>query len=203
MERPQLKTKEILARLAIEVRKFGFKGSGQNFRKAGGDFIFVINFWKTRWGDEFFINLGAQPIFIPTEGESAPDPKKLKEYECVFRRRVVNKCRWTMDEDEIKELIATLNAAQKDFFEKAQQLRTAVETDPPEVLLRDFKIISITTDARVILHLARACAVLGQPEKASSFVSLGLELAGNVATTLRAQLKSVLSSQPPPSINPL
>lgn len=192
-----------MARLALEVRKLGFKGAGQNFRKADGDFVFVINFQKTRWGDEFFINLGAQPIFIPTEGGSAPDPKKLKEYECVFRRRVGNMCRWTMDEDEIKELIATLDAAQKVFFDKAQRLRTATETDPTEVLLRDFKIISITTDARLTLHLARACAVLGQPEKASSFVSLGLELAGNVATTLRAQLKSVLPSQPPPSINSL
>ncbi len=194
MERPQLKTKELLARLAIEVRKLGFKGSGQNFRKADGDFIFVINFWKTKWGDEFFINLGAQPIFIPTEGGSTLDPKKLKEYECVFRRRVGNKCRWTTDEDEIKELIATLDAAQKDFFDKAQRLRTAIETDPPESLLRDFKIISFTTDARVILHLARACAVLDQQEKASSFVHLGLELAGDQATTLRALLKLVLAS---------
>lgn len=47
MERPQLKTKEILNGLASEVRRLGFKGSRQNFRRADSDFIFVINFRKT------------------------------------------------------------------------------------------------------------------------------------------------------------
>lgn len=193
MERPQLKTKEILDRLASEARKLEFKGARQNFRKVEGDFIFVINFQKSRWGDEFFINLGAQPVVIPTEGEYMPDPKKLKEYECVLRTRVGSLYCWTMNEDEIEELLAKLDAAQKDFFGQAQKLRVAIETDPLELLLRDFSFG--TTKERASLHLARACIALGQVEKAMQFVNLGLELASDQASTLRAQLKSVVFIQ--------
>lgn len=191
MDKPQLKMKEILTRLASEVRKLGFKGSGQNFRKADGDFIFVINFQKSRWGDEFFINLGAQPIFIPTEGEQMPDSKKLKEYECVFRLRVGELHRWTMGKDEREELVAELGGTQRKFFERAKRLLTAIENDPPKFLLGEFCIG--TTEARATLHLARACVALGQREKAVQLVNRGLRLASDGASALRSQLNTVLA----------
>ena len=80
--------KEVLKRVGPTLRALGFRGSGQNYRKQEGDFIFVINFQGSRWGDRFYVNLGAQPIFIPAEGDA--DLTKLKEYECVLRRRVGN-----------------------------------------------------------------------------------------------------------------
>lgn len=190
MEKQQSEEKELLNKLASEIRKFGFKGSGQNFRKAEGDFISVINIQKSRAYQAFYINLGAQPVFIPAEGEITPDPKKLKEYECILRSRIGDMYSWTMSEVEIEELIAKLDSAQRTFFGRAQRLRAAIETDSPEDLLRDFS--AGTTAARATLHLARACEVLEQHEKAASLVYRGLELAGPQASSLRAQLKSVL-----------
>lgn len=67
------------------LRALGFRGSGQNYRKGEGDFVFVIDFQGSSSEDSFFFDLGAQPTFIPSEGDG--DPKKLKEYDCVFRQR--------------------------------------------------------------------------------------------------------------------
>src|SRR5690349_6913838 len=107
--------KEILNKLATPLRCLGFKGSGQNFRRIDGDFIYVINFQGSRWGDVFYINLGAQPSFIPAENEEMPDPRKLKEYECVLRTRVGDQYRWRMTERETQELVTRVDVAQRNF----------------------------------------------------------------------------------------
>lgn len=191
LDRPQMRMKEILDRLALAVRQLGFKGSGQNFRKVDGEFIFVINFQKGKGGQEFFINLGAQPKLIPTEGGNLPDAKKIKEYECAFRIRLGNGYHWTIGKDKTEELAKTLTCTQNDFFVRMQRLPQALETDSTELLLRDFCIG--TTYARATLHLARACVAFGQREKAKQFVQRGFELVGERAATLRAQLKAVLN----------
>jgi hypothetical protein len=182
--------REILSKLAIPLRRLGFKGSGQNFRRIDGDFIFVINFQGSRWGDVFYINLGAQPLFIPAENEEMPDPRKLKEYECVLRTRVGDQYPWRMTERETQELVIRLDVAQRNFFDRAQRLRSAIESDPSETLLHEF--CAGTTKARAALHLARACVALGHSEKALQLVRSGLELAGDQATGLRAQLNKIL-----------
>jgi uncharacterized protein DUF4304 len=182
--------KEILSQLATHLRRLGFKGSRQNFRRIDGDFIFVINFQGSRSGDVFYINLGAQPLFIPAESEEMPDPRKLKEYECVFRTRVGDQYRWSMTEKDTQELVKKLDVAQRNFFSRAQRLRSAIEKDPPEALLHEF--CSRTTKARAALHLARACIALGQSEKALQLVRYGLELGDARATGLNAQLNAVL-----------
>ncbi|MCI0390486.1 MAG: DUF4304 domain-containing protein [Acidobacteria bacterium] len=103
--------REVLKKLAPSLRSLGFRGSGQYFHKTEGAFIFVVNFQGSRGGDEFFINLGAQPVFIPTEGNANPDPKRLKEYECIFRTRVGDRWRWEMSDAKIGTLEAVLDAA--------------------------------------------------------------------------------------------
>lgn len=88
--------REVLQRIAPVIRALGYRGSGQNYRKTEGDFVFVINFQSSSWGDRFYVNLGAQPVFIPAEGDA--DLKRLKEYECVLRRRVGEEWPWQMPE---------------------------------------------------------------------------------------------------------
>jgi len=180
--------KEVLKKVGPSLRALGFRGSGQNYRKREGDFVFVINFQGSRWGDNFYVNLGAQPVFIPAEGDA--DLGKLKEYECFLRRRVGKEWPWQISDQSLASLEAEIANAQARFFANAQTLRSALASDSPDELLRKFS--SGTTEARATLHLARAAKHLGHLEAARRLVDRGLELAGDAATGLRAELLRVL-----------
>lgn len=181
---------EVLKKIGPILRGIGFRGSGLNYRKADGDFVFVINIQGSRWGDNFYVNLGAQPIFIPAEGNA--DLARLKEYQCVLRRRVGSDWPWQMSDARFSELEADVTSTQTAFFGRAQTLRTALAIDPPEELLRKFT--SGTTEARAAMHLARAAVALGYRDTGRELVRRGLELASERATGLRLELQEVLRS---------
>jgi hypothetical protein len=181
--------REVLERVVPALRAVGFRGSGQTYRKSEGDFVFVVNFQKSRFGDEFFVNLGAQPVFIPAEGSA--DLARLKEYECVLRRRVRGEWRMPLAPERLDELHDTLMSTQREFFGHAQSLRAALATDSADVLVRRFS--AGTTQARATLHLARAAQALGHRERARALARYGLELAGP-AMILVADLAAMLES---------
>jgi hypothetical protein len=184
--------REILKHLAPKLRAQGYRGSGQNFRKTDGDFVCVVNFQGSSRGDRFYVNLGAQPFFIPTEGNAELNPKTVKEYECIFRRRVGKEWQWEMNESDRARLEKELNAAQSEFFVHAQTLRTALRDDEPESLLENFCFFS--TKARAALHLARGSLALGDYEKAEILAIRGLELAGEGAYILRDELNALINT---------
>ena len=70
------------------IRRAGFKGSGQNFRRAAGDFVQVVNLQGSRGGGKFAVNLGLQPLAIPDVAGRVVDPAAIKECECEFRGRL-------------------------------------------------------------------------------------------------------------------
>ncbi len=177
----------LLKQIAPRIRAMGFRGSGQNYRKSEGDFIFVINFQGSRWGESFYVNLGAQPAFVPAEGDA--DLAKVKEYECILRRRVGHDWSWGMSGEELSSFESEIATAQAAFFGHAQTLRTALTASSVGELLRNFG--AGTTEARATLHLARAAAALGHSQKARELVNRGLELAGDSATLLRIELQNV------------
>lgn len=180
--------RELLQQIAQFVRALGFRGSGQHFRKYEGDFAFVVNIQGSSSGDKFYVNLGAQPVFIPAEGNA--DLKKLEEYECVLRTRVGDAWPWQMPEDLIATFQAELTASQAEFFGHAQTLRETLATGSVDHLLEGFT--RGTSAARASLHLARAAKELGHVGTARELVERGLELADVQATSLRAELQRVL-----------
>lgn len=179
--------KEVLKELGAHVRTLGFKGSGQNFRKVEGDYIFVINIQGSRSGDVFFVNLGAQPVFVPAECNASLS--SLKEYECVMRRRVGNEWPWSLDEVALLALKRAIEMALDQFVGTALTLRTAIAHDTVDELLRKFSLG--TTPARAALHLARAASFLGHAAIADVLVERGLTLAGERATGLIHDLQAV------------
>lgn len=181
---------DVLKKLAPSLRSLGFRGSGQNYRKTEREFVLVINFQGSRWGDNFYVNVGAQPAFIPAEGNA--DLKKLKEYECVLHRRVRTEWPWEMSDDMTATLVTEVTSTQAVFFAHAMSLPVAIQRDSTEELLRKFCVG--TTKARAALHLARAAVALGHVDAARDLVSKGLELASDRATVLRSELQSVLDS---------
>ena len=131
-----------------------------------------------------------QPVFVPVEGEA--DPRTLKEYECILRRRVGRDWPWQMSDEVFTSLEAEITSKQATFFGHAQTLRASLAIDSPDELLRKFS--SGTTQARAALHLARAAARLGHVDSSRKLISRGLELAGEAATVLRSELRMVLES---------
>jgi hypothetical protein len=178
--------RDILKKLAPALRAAGFRGSGQNWRKTDGDFRLIINFQGSPTGDKFYVNLGAQPIFIPPECDA--DLSKLKEYECILRTRVGRERPWDLSEVDAAALEAEILAAQKSFFGHASTLRAALAKDDIEVLIEKFS--AGTTRARATLYLARAAAALGHRARALELVERGLDLAGD-AYMLRADLQRI------------
>ena len=180
---------EIFKKTALVLRERGFRGSGQTYRKVEDEFAFVINFQRSRWGDVFYVNLGAQPTFIPAEG-NAP-LKTLKEYECIWRRRVGSEWPAQLSNERFESFVEELIATQRAFFGHAKTFRIAVTSETPETLLDKFG--AGTTQARASLHLARAALALKHPEVARGLATRGLELAGDGATILLAELRELLA----------
>jgi hypothetical protein len=183
--------KDLLKELGAHARQRGFKGAGQTFRKLEDDFVFVFNIQKSRSGDSFFINLGAQPLFIPAACDA--DLSTLKEYECIMRERVGEEWSSALDEPARRELMRQIDAAQDAFFGAVRTLRSAIASDSIDTLLRKFT--RGTTAARGALHLARAAAFLGHASTANALVERGLEMAGQGATYLIQDLKAVESGK--------
>ena len=184
--------KEVLKKIAPILRALGFQGSGQNYRKREGEFVFVINFQGSRWGDKFFVNLGAQPLFIPAEGDA--DVKTLREYQCVFRRRIGDDWPWQISDETFSQLEREIVSVQAEFFGNAQTLPGALATDDPHALLKKFS--GEFASDRTILHLARAAAKLGHIGTAQKLVSLGKKVASEQATIFKTELEKVLGELP-------
>jgi hypothetical protein len=78
----------IKSRFAPVLRIDGFIGSGRTFRRTRNDQIHVVNVQGARYGGQFAINLAIQPITIPDVLGNEPDPKKITEAACEFRKRL-------------------------------------------------------------------------------------------------------------------
>lgn len=182
--------KEVLKALGLHIRKLGFKGSGQNYRREEGDFIFIINVQSSSSGNVFYVNLGAQPTFIPAESSSAL--ATLKEYECVFRKRVGKDWPWTLDANSLVALSRELDSTQNEFFGLIRSLPASIANDTVDVLLEKFG--GSSPSARTALHLARAAIHLKCHSLASTLVEYGLNNAGDRATILIYELKLVRSA---------
>lgn len=74
--------------LAPELRKDGFRGSGMTYYRTANEFIQILNVQLSKWDGKFAINLGLHPLCIPMDDGTPPEMKKMKEYECVLRRRL-------------------------------------------------------------------------------------------------------------------
>jgi hypothetical protein len=180
------------------LRSLGFRGSGQNFRKIQEMFAFVVNFQGSTSGDRFYVNIGAQPLFIPSEGAGpsfrpgdTAAAKKLKEYECIFRGRVGEWWPWDISAREAASLEEELREAIGVFSDIARRFPPAVANQSAETLIEKFTIG--TTTARSALHLSRAALSLGHAQQARFLAERGLGLAGEQATILRRELQDVLS----------
>jgi hypothetical protein len=183
---------EIFKQAALALRELGFKGSNPTYRKFDGDFVFVINFQRSQYGDVFYVNLGAQPTAVPAIADASL--KTLKEYECIWRQRVGRDWPMQQSEPQFTAFIDELRASQQTFFDHAKTFPAALTTHTPRELLEQFGEGPPGTIGT--LHLARAALALNHPDVARELATIGLAVANSAATNFVAELQKVLARIP-------
>jgi hypothetical protein len=183
--------KEILQRAAPAIRAWGYRGSGQHYRRLVGDVVFAINFQKSRANERFYLNLGAQPLSIPDVTEGEPNPTKLKEIDCVFRRRLDGEWAVALSEAETDAMIATLAKARAEFESNVAEIRERSRQGRWQELLGGFSLG--LTEARSALMMGRLLATDGQRVGARALAEKAIELAGG-AHGLRAAAERLAAS---------
>ena len=191
--------KAVLEQLAGPIRAWGYRGSGQNYRRVAGDIIFVINFQKSRDGDHFFVNLGGQPTAIQDESDRTPNPKTAKEYECVFRRRVPGRWQQALSTSEILALTKALDDARQGFERSVQEMRELSRDGRAQELFDGRRHTGPT--ARAALVLARLLAADGHSAGARTLAELAIASAGE-AVFLRYDAERLVAGLPAPTAGP-
>jgi hypothetical protein len=162
-------------------------------RKVDGDSIFVVNFQRSRDGVHFFINLGGQPTQIPDEANGDPNPSSLKEYQCVFRRRVGKGWPKALGPQDILAIRVELDDGLSVFEVAIRAIGERIRSEEAAKLL-DGRLPFGCTAGRAALHLARLAAALGEHEKCRVFAELGLSRAGPGAIVLSSDLRKLAAA---------
>ena len=191
----------IRAYLQPRLKEDRFSGSGRNYRRIENRLIQAVNVQGSRYGGQFAINLGIQPLDIPDVLGREPDPKKITEPDCEFRRR--------LSEDGIDQWWTHTSTAES--MDAAVQAAAVVYVRAGRPLLAllggpDSPIYSITpqqmptfrdvfrgfgsTDSRIAYVLARLRKADGRTDEARAFAFYGLEHVGN-AVALRSKLEEL------------
>ncbi len=188
------------------LRKVGFKGSGQYFRRIRKEVVNVLNIQVNRYGGSCAVNLGLHLAFLPMSSiDERPNLEKIKEYECEFRTRLSPNKKsdywWKYDgflgspEKKARHLIDTYFKYGETLFsnfdslEKIAAMFTIDDFERNDLLY----VFGATTIQRGALTMARVHCHLGNNSKAKAFANLGLKNLGR-ATILQPQYEEILNS---------
>lgn len=191
------------AHFAPRLRADGFVGSGRSFRRLVDGYIHVVAVQVSRSGDQFAVNLGVQPLCIPDACGDAPDPRRLADDRCEFRRRLSESGadQWWRYESTtgsmdvaVMEAVRVYGSVGRAMLDRFIGESSPIATVTPEVFQSgsfDFDGFA-STHVRMALALARFRMEVGQPEVAREFAAIGLAGIGG-ATALRSELERLLA----------
>ena len=195
--------KDILFHVVPALRAWGFKGSGQNFRYANAHSVCVVNFQKSSGGNRFYVNVGLQPLFVPDEVGSKPDPINIHESACIFRQRVEppdGMFGWPYDlDDSLLQLLCRRFEEKYSSFIKPLMLFPGplTEATPKDFDGHPVHPLFGGRRARTFLHFSRIALAWNRPDVATEFAQRGIHMCGNRATSLLADLKDALRNASP------
>ena len=190
---------------APQLRRVGFKGSGQNFLRVRGDVINAINIQGNKYGGSVAVNLGLHLAFLPLcWSEEAPDLATIKEVDCEFRRRLAPGRRqdywwkyggfFSVPLKRARHLVKTYFDVGEPLFERfdtVQKIADGLTVDsirPDEMV----ELFGPTTSGRAALTMARINRHIGRNDKARAFAAAGLDNMGSVQT-LKPALERLLA----------
>lgn len=173
-------------KLAPLLRAHGFSGSGVTFRRHTDAVIQLLHVQGSRYGGSCCVNLGMHLTFLPTVLGDPPDPKKITESLCEFRKRLApdgqSDCWWSYGSDEraiarsVDNLVDLTQIVALPYFERFRAFPAAFERiTPQDIASGDFSLLpGHVIGARGALAMARIAAHLGNPDRAREFVEVGM-----------------------------
>jgi hypothetical protein len=189
-----------------ELRRLGFKGSGQKFRRVHGEVINMINIQGYKYGGSVAVNLGLHLDFLPDSFTSEwPDLSKLREYDCEFRTRLTPRWRfdywWKYDglfrnpSRTAAHLVSTyLDRGEPQYAKFDATEKIASSISPKDIVAgRDLKIWGPVASIRAALTFAIINQHLGNDAIAREFAQAGLHDSDR-APVLRAKLEAILGA---------
>ncbi|MEM9353992.1 MAG: DUF4304 domain-containing protein [Planctomycetota bacterium] len=186
---------DLLPRLADFLAREGFDGSAYDYRSATDRVVAVINFQPSDTSDWFYVNVGVQPLFIPTEAEAPADPATITEPQCVFRKRVdpspSESWGWyysTSTPDRLEPLLlGTLNGFVRPLMRIPGPLNEATVADFEQQPIHP---VYGLRDGLNFLHWSRIATALGDPARGKEFAEAGLALCNRRTTLLIEPLQT-------------
>lgn len=198
--KPRLDT-AIRAHLVPCLRADGFAGSGSKFWRVIAGWVQVVSVQGRRDGGSFAINLAVHPLAVPDRLGNQPDPKKITEGLCEFRRRLseTDSDQWWNHDGTEDSMNVAASAASLVYIEVGRPLLehvsgpgaplnvvTAEEFDKDSF---DFSGFS-STKIRMALTLARFRLSQGLANDSAAFARIGLANLGS-ASALRQDLEQL------------
>jgi hypothetical protein len=192
--------------LSALLKSDGFFGTGRTFRRISGDLIHVVQVQGSRYGSEFAVNLGIQPLCIPDVAGNPPDATRIREELCEFRRRLSEATgdQWWEHDGSKESMDAAVRAAASIYVTMGR--RRFSELSGPESPLHkvtpaQFEAghYSFSGFGSPKVRMARSLALMrqaaGNPADASAFARIALASLGS-ATALRAELEALSLMKP-------
>lgn len=170
-----------------------------------GNWVQVLSVQGSRQGGSFAVNLAVHPLAIPDVMGNKPDPKKITEELCEFRRRLSESNAdqwWKYDVSEesllsaVREAVAVYRRIGSELFQRASNPHSGLHA----VLAADFSTGAYdsagfgSTKVRMALALARLRKSESNLEQAKAFAAYGLMHVGG-ATLLRRELEVLTAQQ--------
>jgi hypothetical protein len=182
--------KAIQSQFAPALRRDGFSGTSERYWRVVGDQCQVVEVQRSREGDKFAVNMGIQPMSVPLRLREMPEPKYIREMECLFRRRLAVQRSdqwWDYQPNQLSMDAAARNACAvyeqvgRGQFEFLAQPNSPLNTLTPEAFAArtfDFKGFRSTVVV-MAWTLARMRKAAGKNAEARGFAQVALKEIGD------------------------
>jgi len=191
--------------LAPLLRSDGFSGSGRTFRRVRDGWIQVIGVQGSRYGGQFAINLGLQPLSVVHVLGELPDPKKITDSLCEFRRRLTTdgSDQWWSHGQSQESMNEAAEQAAAVYVTVGRKLLATVsgpqspfEQISPEAFARSTEpfVGFGTTRVRMALALSRLRRSQDRISESAAFAEIGLGDGGSAAG-LRRELEELAAGK--------
>lgn len=199
--------KAMQAKFAPSLRRDGFSGTGQRYWRVIGSQCQIVEAQGSRSGGKFAVNLGIQPMSVPLRSGNMADPKRMREMECMFRRRLAAQKGdqwWDYEPNQasidtaVGEACAIYEQVGKRQLEGMAEPNSPINTVTAEAFAaRAFNFNGFgNTGIMMAWTLAQMRKAAGNSAEAREFARVALGEIGDGAggSGLKAQLRELLAS---------
>lgn len=197
--------KAIQSQFAPILRRDGFSGTGQRYWRVVGGQCHVVEVQGSRYGGKFAVNMGIQPMSVPLRSGEIREPKRMRDVDCMFRRRLaIERADQWWDYQPHQQSMDTAARAACAVYEQVgrgqlelmAQPNSPINTLTPEAFAArsyDFKGFG-NTSVLIAWTLAHMRKAAGNSAEAHAFAQVALEEIGDkpVGSALVAELRELL-----------